>query len=188
MVYPVYVETVSLPARGKPGITLYGCSEVLSVVAEARAANAPGPSDSRAFGDDEPRLVLRHREGGQSGGKSATALPAPRRGPVARPPPKASRASPRTSQRGQDQTRIGAKVLGAPERIRTSGLWLRRPTLYPPELQAHVRKSTGLRDASQPQARALCPEMCPSASKRRPGGQPGSRYGTGRTRRGSGGP
>src|SRR2546427_1473422 len=29
-------------------------------------------------------------------------------------------------------------VTGAPERIRTSGLWLRRPTLYPPELQARA--------------------------------------------------
>ena len=25
---------------------------------------------------------------------------------------------------------------GAPERIRTSGLWFRKPTLYPPELRA----------------------------------------------------
>src|SRR5438105_440129 len=96
-----------------------------------------------------PRLVLRPREGTQSGGKSGMALPAPRRGPVARPPPKAARASPRPSQRSQDQTRIGAKLLGAPERIRTSGLWLRRPTLYPPELQARVKKSTDLHDARQ---------------------------------------
>ena len=49
----------------------------------------------------------------------------------------------------------------------TEGLFpaseLRRPTLYPPELQAHVRKSTDLRDASQLHDRLLCPKLCPRA-------------------------
>ena len=31
---------------------------------------------------------------------------------------------------------------GAPERIRTSDLWFRRPTLYPAELQARVGASS----------------------------------------------
>ena len=29
---------------------------------------------------------------------------------------------------------------GAPDKIRTCGLWLRRPTLYPTELRAHQRE------------------------------------------------
>src|SRR5260370_5857871 len=58
---------------------------------------------------------------------------------------------------------VDPQLLGAPERIRTSGLLLRRPTLYPPELQAHVRKSTDLRDASQLHDRLLCPKLCPRA-------------------------
>lgn len=28
-------------------------------------------------------------------------------------------------------------LAGAPDKIRTCGLWLRRPTLYPAELRAH---------------------------------------------------
>ena len=32
---------------------------------------------------------------------------------------------------------------GAPDRIRTCGLRLRRPTLYPAELRAHTDKATG---------------------------------------------
>ena len=35
--------------------------------------------------------------------------------------------------------------LGAPDRIRTCGLWFRRPTLYPTELQAHTGGEGGIR-------------------------------------------
>ncbi len=32
---------------------------------------------------------------------------------------------------------------GTPDRIRTCGLWLRKPTLYPAELRVHVLKEQG---------------------------------------------
>ena len=41
--------------------------------------------------------------------------------------------------------RVSAIENGAPDRIRTCGLRLRRPTLYPAELRAHTKKALGTR-------------------------------------------
>ena len=40
------------------------------------------------------------------------------------------------------------KSSGAPERIRTSGLRIRSPLLYPAELQAHMERETGFEPAA----------------------------------------
>ena len=39
---------------------------------------------------------------------------------------------------------IRKKSIGTPERIRTSGLWYRKPTLYPAELRVHMVPRVGL--------------------------------------------
>jgi hypothetical protein len=57
-------------------------------------------------------------------------------------------------------------LVGAPGRSRTCGLWLRRPTLYPTELQARVRKSTDLRDGSQLHDRLWILPTCATAVNR----------------------
>ena len=43
----------------------------------------------------------------------------------------------RAREAGEGIARLCA-MAGAPDRIRTCGLWLRRPTLYPTELRAHA--------------------------------------------------
>ena len=60
----------------------------------------------------------------------------PRNGGAPLMHPHADRLS--ASMQGSPVTYSDWTVTGAPERIRTSDLWLRRPTLYPAELRART--------------------------------------------------
>src|SRR3972149_4102456 len=64
---------------------------------------------------------------------------------------------------------------GGPGRTRTCGTRVRKPLLYPPELQARLSNSARLLAASQPPSVPTCPKTCPSefgAPERLPPGGP----------------